>query len=216
MASADSSGRDGSWLQRFVADVTWQIFHGWGRIQASRIRGRWQKIRNPRATIRYGGWCYFGPGFRIEAPMGGTFICGDHNHFRLGFVAELARHGSRIEIGNDCHFTYESVIQCGTNIHIEDRCIFGQSSIVFDDAHRFRDLTKPMLEQGYEHRTVRIHHDVFTTTKCTIMADIGAHTVVGANSVVSRPLPPGVLAVGAPARVVEDLDQAGTSSDGPK
>lgn len=35
---------------------------------------------------------------------------------------------------------------------------------------------------------------------------IGADTVVGAGSVVTRDLPPGVLAVGAPARVVRSLD----------
>jgi maltose O-acetyltransferase len=35
---------------------------------------------------------------------------------------------------------------------------------------------------------------------------IGANTVVGAGSVVTRDLPPGVLAVGNPARVVRELD----------
>ncbi|MGB3187190.1 MAG: sugar O-acetyltransferase [Ornithinimicrobium sp.] len=34
---------------------------------------------------------------------------------------------------------------------------------------------------------------------------IGADTVVGAGSVVSRDLPPGVLAVGSPARVIREL-----------
>jgi maltose O-acetyltransferase len=35
---------------------------------------------------------------------------------------------------------------------------------------------------------------------------IGADTVVGAGAVVARDLPPGVLAVGTPARVVRSLD----------
>lgn len=205
-----------TWLQRLVADVTWQVFHGWGRIQASRIRGRWQKIRNPRATIRYGGWCYFGPGFRIEAPRGGTFVCGDHNQFRVGFTAELDGSESRIEIGSGCHFTYNAVLQCGTRISVGDRVMFAQASSVADDKHNFRDLSRPMLEQGYEKQPVAIGDDVFVTSKCTVLADIGANTVVGANSVVSSALPGGVVAVGAPAQVVEDLDQAGTSSGGPK
>jgi acetyltransferase-like isoleucine patch superfamily enzyme len=192
-------------LQDLLATLQFEVFHGWGLRQASRVRGRWQKIRNPHATIHYGGWNYFGPGFRIQAPLGGTFICGDHNQFREGFTAELDRPESRIEIGSHCHFTYYSVLQCGTNISIGDRVMFGQSSIVADDRHRFRDVTKPMLEQGYEIRSITIEDDVTTTSKCTILADIGTRTVVGANSVVSRPLPPHSLAVGTPAEVVEDL-----------
>jgi len=34
---------------------------------------------------------------------------------------------------------------------------------------------------------------------------IGANTVVGAGAVVTRDLPPGVLAVGVPARVIRSL-----------
>lgn len=37
---------------------------------------------------------------------------------------------------------------------------------------------------------------------------IGADTVVGAGAVVSRDLPPGVLAVGNPARVIRQLDRS--------
>lgn len=197
--------------QGLFTSLRFQIFHGWGRRQASRVRGRWQKIRNPHATIHYGGWNYFGPGFRIQAPLGGTFICGDHNQFREGFTAELDREESVVEIGSHCHFTYYSVLQAGTRISIGDRVMFGQSSIVVDDRHHFRDTSKPMLEQGYDKRTVLIEDDVTTTSKCTIMADIGTRTVVGANSVVSKPLPPFSLAVGSPAQVIETFEQAEVS-----
>lgn len=190
-------------LRRRIARWTVTLFHVWGPRHASRLRGRWQRIRNPNATIVYGPGCRLGPGFRIEAPWGGTFVCGEGTEFRRGFCAELGGPDARIEIGKHCSFTYYSLIQCGSLISIGDRVMFGQSSIVVDDAHRFRDLTKPMLEQGYDKRTVRIADDATTTTKCTIMADIGTRTFVGANSVVSRPLPPYSVAVGAPARVVD-------------
>jgi acetyltransferase-like isoleucine patch superfamily enzyme len=35
------------------------------------------------------------------------------------------------------------------------------------------------------------------------MADVGANCVVGAGAIVTRPLPDGVVAVGAPARVIQ-------------
>ena len=48
-----------------------------------------------------------------------------------------------------------------------------------------------------------IGDDAVITTKCTVMADVGQRAFVGANSVVTRPIPPFSVAVGAPARVVE-------------
>ncbi len=81
--------------------------------------------------------------------------------------------------------------------------MFGQSSAIFDGNHRFRDLTKPMLEQGYDLRRIRIEDDAVVTTKCTIIASIGKRSFVGANSVVTRNLPPCVVAVGAPAKPVD-------------
>jgi abequosyltransferase len=40
-------------------------------------------------------------------------------------------------------------------------------------------------------------------SNCTVVAPIGAGAVIGANSVVTRPVPDFCLAVGAPARVIE-------------
>ena len=60
-----------------------------------------------------------------------------------------------------------------------------------------------MLQQGYALSPVTVSDHVTTTTKCTIIADIGERTFVGANSVVSRPLPAFCVAAGAPARVID-------------
>jgi acetyltransferase-like isoleucine patch superfamily enzyme len=81
--------------------------------------------------------------------------------------------------------------------------MFGQTSILLDGQHRFRDTTRPMLEQGYDFHPLRIEDDAVITTKCTIMADVGMRAFVGANSVVTRPVPPYTVAVGAPARPIE-------------
>lgn len=96
-----------------------------------------------------------GPGFSLHAPWGGTFRCGDSCEFRRGFRVELEGPDTRVQIGDGCVFTYYSLVQCGRSITIGDRVMFGQSSMVVDGNHRFRDLTKPMLEQGYDFRAVR-------------------------------------------------------------
>ena len=79
----------------------------------------------------------------------------------------------------------------------------GFNSSIYDGNHRFRDLTKPMLSQGYDFHRIKIEDDVTTTTKCTIMASIGTRSFVGANAVVTRDLPPYCVCVGAPARPID-------------
>jgi acetyltransferase-like isoleucine patch superfamily enzyme len=122
--------------------------------------------------------------------------------FRRDFRCEIAWDG-RVTIGRDSVFTYSSLIQCTTTVDIGERCQFGQTTIVLDGQHRFRDITRPMLEQGLDFTPITIEDDATTTTKCTIMASIGTRAFVGANSVVTRPVPPYTVAVGAPAKVVD-------------
>jgi acetyltransferase-like isoleucine patch superfamily enzyme len=179
------------------------LFHFRGPRLASRLRQVAVRIKNPLAEIEFGRGCRLGPGFSIDAPWGGTFVCGDNCEFRRGFRAELEGPDSRIEIGNDCVFTYYSLVQCGRSIAMGDRVIFGQSSMVVDGNHRFRDLDRPVLDQGYDFRPIRIADDVTTMTKCTIIADIGERAFVGANSVVTRDIPPYSVAVGAPAKTID-------------
>ena len=87
--------------------------------------------------------------------------------------------------------------------------MFGQATMLLDGQHRFRDLSRPMLEQGYDFSPLRIEDDAVITTKCTIMADVGRRAFIGANSVVTRPIPRYTVAVGAPARPIEYFGPAG-------
>ena len=108
-----------------------------------------------------------------------------------------------LELGTDCVCTYDVLMQCSTTISIGERCQFGQSTIVIDGNHRFRDIDRPMLEQGYDFTPIRIEDDATITTKCTIIADVGRRAFIGANAVVTRPVAPYTVAVGVPARAVE-------------
>jgi acetyltransferase-like isoleucine patch superfamily enzyme len=45
---------------------------------------------------------------------------------------------------------------------------------------------------------------------------IGERCVVGANSVVTRDLPDGVIAAGSPARVIREIDFSGSGRLGPE
>jgi acetyltransferase-like isoleucine patch superfamily enzyme len=169
---------------------------------ASWLRKRWVLLRHPQAVIRFGAGTYLGPGFSLFIPGEGSFIVGDGVEFRRDFRAEISGNG-RVTIGSGTVCTYSVLIQCTTTIDIGERCMFGQTTILLDGQHRFRDLDRPMLEQGYDFHPLRIEDDAVLTTKCTVMADVGKRAFVGANAVVTRPIPPYTVAVGAPARPID-------------
>jgi len=168
----------------------------------SSFRKRWVVLRHPAADIRFGKGSYLGPGFSLHIPAGGSFIVGPGVEFRRGFRAEIEGTG-RIVIGAGSVCTYSVLMQCTTSIEIGERCILAQSALVIDGQHRFRDIGTPLLDQGYDFAPIRIEDDVMVASKCTIMASIGRRSIVGANSVVTRPIPPYSVAVGAPARPID-------------
>jgi acetyltransferase-like isoleucine patch superfamily enzyme len=172
-----------------------------GPVLMSRLRKWWVLLRNPHATIRFGRGTYLGPGFSLHMPYGGTFITGEWVQFRRNFRAELGPDG-HIEIGSGSHMTYDVIITCDTSIKIGDRCVMGQCTYVVDGNHRFRDLDVPLLQQGYDYRPIEIEDDTLILSKCTITNSIGKRSVIAANAVVSRQVPPYCLAGGVPARVI--------------
>ena len=182
-----------------------------GPFLMSALRKRWVHFRNPHADIRFGKGTYLGPGFSLHMPYGGTFITGEAVEFRRNFRAELGG-DARIEFGDWAVCTYDVIIQCSTHITIGNHCQFGQNTIILDGNHRHRDLSRPMLEQGYEFRDIVIEDHVAVLSKCTILAGIGTRSIIGANAVVTKPVPAYTVAVGVPAR---PIDYFGPPKDAP-
>jgi acetyltransferase-like isoleucine patch superfamily enzyme len=180
-----------------------------GPLWMSRLRKWWVLFRNPHADIRFGPGTYLGPGFSLHMPFGGTFVTGEGVEFRRRFRAELGPNG-RISIGSGSYLTYDVIITCDTTIEIGERCGLGQNTYIADGNHRYRDLTVPFLEQGYDYRKIVIEDDAQVHSKCTIVNSIGTRAVIASNAVVSRPIPPYCLAGGVPARVIDYFGPPGS------
>jgi acetyltransferase-like isoleucine patch superfamily enzyme len=198
------------WLRQ----LAWEAGYGRGTRFMSEVRRRWQVFRNPKADIRFLGPVRCGPGFRIHAPWGGMFVVGPHTEFRRNFLLELEGPKSRVSVGSGCYFTYDVIIACGRSIEIGDRVGLAQSTFVVDGSHRYRDLTKPFTEQGYDFRPIKIASDAQVHSKCTIIADLGERAIIAANAVVTRDIPPYTVAAGVPARVIDYYGPPGREPEG--
>jgi acetyltransferase-like isoleucine patch superfamily enzyme len=188
--------------RRAYAEVVRRLTYLWGPRLTSSIRKRWVILKNPHAEIRFGKYCRLDPGFSLHMPDGGEFVAGTAVHFRRGFRAEISR-GGRVTIGDVCVFSYYSLIQCSTSIEIGDRAMFGQSSMVVDGNHKLKDVSTPIFGQGFEFTPIKIGSDVTTLTKVTVINDIGHKSIVAANSVVNKPVPPYSAVGGVPAKVID-------------
>ena len=62
-------------------------------------------------------------------------------------------------------------------------------------------------EQGV-FETIMIGSDCWIGAAATVMADIGDGTTIGAGAVVIKPVPPGSVAVGNPARVIKSVGES--------
>jgi len=195
-------------LRSRARQVPYLLGYRYGPLVMSALRKRWVLASNPHANIRFGAGVYLGPGFSLWIPNGGTFIAGPGVEFRRDFRAEVDGTGS-ITIGADSVCTYYVLMQCTTSIDIGERCAFGQSVLVLDGQHRFRDTDEPMLDQGYDFEPIRIEQDATLLSKSTVMASVGRRAVVGANAVVTRPIPAYTVAVGVPARPIDYFGPTG-------
>jgi virginiamycin A acetyltransferase len=68
--------------------------------------------------------------------------------------------------------------------------------------HDFTDLSVPIRLQPQHRSVVRIGAGSWIGSASVVMADVGRDAVVGAGSVVTRPLPDFAIAAGVPARVI--------------
>ena len=165
-----------TFLRRLHRSLVWRSYHRWPLL-ASEIRRWWVEFRNPHVEFRFDGPAYLGSGFSLHAPDPCTFAVGPGVELRRGFRCELSK-GAQFSVGAGTVFTNTALVQCSTSIAVGARCAFGQATMLVDGNHRFRDLDRPMLAQGYDYRPLRIGDDVMVSTKCTIIADLGDRAFV--------------------------------------
>jgi acetyltransferase-like isoleucine patch superfamily enzyme len=96
------------------------------------------------------------------------------------------------------------------DVTLEDDVLLGSHVSVINGGgqHGIDRLDVPIREQPGVYQRVTIGRDSWLGDRSVVLADVGRHCVLGAASVVTRPLPDYAVAVGSPARVLRFRDGA--------
>ncbi|HVK98838.1 MAG TPA: acyltransferase [Dongiaceae bacterium] len=115
------------------------------------------------------------------------------------------RNVHHMSVGDDVYLGIDNTFQAGGGLIIKDRTAFGPGCKVWTLNHRFDELDKPIMEQGYEYRPVVIGPDVWLAANVFVMpgVELPEGCVVSAGSVVgAKKYPPYSIIAGNPARVI--------------
>jgi acetyltransferase-like isoleucine patch superfamily enzyme len=116
---------------------------------------------------------------------------------------------ARVRIGSGTFLNIAVMVAAVELVEIGDHCMFANGCFITDGNHRFDDPDKPVPWQGFDSKgPTRVGDNVWCGAHVVITSGvtIGERCVIGANSVVTRDLPPHSIAAGAPAKVLRQVE----------
>jgi maltose O-acetyltransferase len=116
-------------------------------------------------------------------------------------------YGANIRLGQRVYFNFNCVVLDVCQVTIGDFTLFGPAVQIYTATHPLDAALRRKQESG---RPVAIGADVWVGGGAVICpgVTIGARSVIGAGSVVTRDVPAGVLAAGNPCRVIRPIEEA--------
>jgi acetyltransferase-like isoleucine patch superfamily enzyme len=184
---------------------TWWVKRRWYERNRA-LRRRWRV----RAHAARGG-------FFIREPFEGEILEAlDSERLRIGRDT-LLEPGcwltfgpeARVSIGSGCFLNRGTMIAAMELVEVGDHTMFANGCFIGDADHRYDDPEQPVTHQGFVPRgPVRIGSNCWFGVNCVVTGgvEIGDRAVIGANSVITQDIPPGVIAAGAPAKVLREIE----------
>lgn len=169
------------------------------------------RVRHARG-VRLGRNVYLDEGVYLHACPGGIEIgddtCVMHNAELHVFNFRDLPHAF-IRVGKGTFIGESVVIRGQGGVTIGDHVLIAPMAKVLAVEHNFADIRRPVIDQGITGRGIVIEDGAWIGAGAAVLdgVRIGSGAVIGANAVVTRDIPPRVVAVGIPARVVRTLGQ---------
>lgn len=112
---------------------------------------------------------------------------------------------ARLIVREGCSIGDFAHIYATQEILIDKNALIANFVYISDNIHGYEDISIPIIQQPIvQKRPVHIGEGSWIGEHvCIIGANVGKHSVIGANSVVTHDIPDYCVAVGAPARVIK-------------
>lgn len=129
-------------------------------------------------------------------------------------VGENVRVGPSVKInapkglvlGDGVGIARNAAIDARGGVSVGENTLVGLESILLSFTHRYDRVDIPIKDQGMEAGPITIGSDVWIAGRAFVMpgVSVGDSSVIGAGSIVTKPIPSKVIAAGSPARVIRD------------
>ena len=126
----------------------------------------------------------------------------------IASVPVTGKKKSLLKIGEDCVLGNYNHIYASSSIIFEKEVLTADRVYISDCAHCYEDVSKSIIRQPIKQlNEIIIGEGAWLGENvCIIGASVGKHSIVGANSVVTKDIPDFSVAVGSPAKVVKRYD----------
>lgn len=182
----------------------------------------WNRLVFKLCGVKYGhNMCIYNR-FYLNKYGGASISIGDNFTFTSGEAFNplcrnlrgciFADRGASIKIGHDTGIS-SSCIWAANSVTIGNNVKIGGDCIILDtDAHSLdfyirRDAGKDHFEAT--NRSVLIEDDVLVGARCVILkgVTIGARTIIGSGSIVTKSIPSDCIAAGNPCKVIKYINR---------
>lgn len=110
----------------------------------------------------------------------------------------------RVKLGNNVSIHQFTLIDAQSEIEIGDHVSIGSHVSIISSSHIYSDPIKLIKDQGIESEKIKIGNNVWIGTQSTILkgVQIGDNSIIGANTLVNRDVPPNSIVSGSPFKVL--------------
>jgi len=180
----------------------------------SKLNSWWLRATYP--FIRFGARTAIHFSCDVDRGMSKFVALGDDVYLAqdvwINVACDMQETGERIVLSNGCKIGRRSTISCKNQILLGQNVLLAPAVLLMDHNHQYLDTSRPIMAQGVTTGgKITIEENCWLGYCCVVLCmsgelTIGRNSVIGANSVVTKSVPPFSIVGGNPGRVVKRYD----------